>query len=525
MKNRVDQNDWRIYGSDRSQGNWNYFRSHLAKESAFAYLITRNRSYAQIADDNIRAIYDDPDPDQRLPDRNYGLSRAMVGSHMAIAYDWAYQGLTETQREFIKTKINEALDAWVDYQHGNLRHPLLASNWVAVCRGGELVMMLAVYEEENRQERYNQLKQWLKTHLINGYGKLGLSQEGIGYTSYAGTFLLPAVYALESVGDKELTLYLQELDFWRLVMYAGAFFMDKEYGERRFLSSGVSHAGIIDEGWLSLLLKTVPNLQLPFYRYFYDRITGIYAQGTAQQKFDDRRGATPWAIIYYPESAPSFDPTGIFSSVVTDYKRGAYFFRNRWQNENDILMSIMGDYDSHRNAWDQSEAFDLALLAYETVFMQGAMTNYGKPNLYSSLLINDQSPLVRLTGKSKSLTKFANGGYVIVDGGEKYQTLGIDKVERHLLVNFAETENKVIWTTLDKIADKDENLYTWQLNLGDDANLLNTETSKENGINIFTVRGENNSYLKGWVINPDDVQINTEDPLQVQVTAKNANIQ
>lgn len=346
LKNRVDQNDWRIYGSDRSQGNWNYFRSHLAKESAFAYLITRNRSYAQIVYDNIRAIYDDPDPDQRLPDRNYGLSRAMVGSHMAIAYDWAYQGLTETQREFIKTKINEALDAWVDYQHGNLRHPLLASNWVAVCRGGELVMMLAVYEEENRQERYNQLKQWLKTHLINGYGKLGLSQEGIGYTSYAGTFLLPAVYALESVGDKELTLYLQELDFWRLVMYAGAFFMDKEYGERRFLSSGVSHAGIIDEGWLSLLLKTVPNLQLPFYRYFYDRITGIYAQGTAQQKFDDRRGATPWAIIYYPESAPSFDPTGIFSSVVTDYKRGAYFFRNRWQNENDILMSIMGDYDS-----------------------------------------------------------------------------------------------------------------------------------------------------------------------------------
>ena len=356
LKNRVEQNDWQVYSYDPNGGNWNYPRSHLAKESAFLYLITKNPKYAQISYENIRAIYEQPDPDNRLPDRNYGLSRAMVGSHIAIAYDWAYHGLTENEREYIKTKINEALDAWLDYKHGNLRHPLLASNWVAVCRGGELVMMLAVYEEENRVERYTQLKEWLKTHLINGYGEFGLSQEGIGYTSYAGTFLLPAIYALQSVGDRELESYLQELDFWRLVMYAGAFFIT-ENGERRFLSSGVSPSGIIDEGWISLLLNSVPDSQLPFYRYFYDHNTGIKAQGTGNQKFDDRRGATPWAIIYYPESAPSFNPTGIYPQVIEDYKRGAYFFRNRWQDEDDILLSIMGDFDFHRNAWAQAEAF------------------------------------------------------------------------------------------------------------------------------------------------------------------------
>lgn len=114
LKNRVDQNDWRIYGYD--EGNWNYARSHLAKESALLYLLTNEPKYAQISYQNIEAIYEQPDPDNRLPDRNYGLSRAMVGSNIAMAYDWAYHGMTEVQRGYVKNKINIALSAWLDFE-------------------------------------------------------------------------------------------------------------------------------------------------------------------------------------------------------------------------------------------------------------------------------------------------------------------------------------------------------------------------------------------------------------------------
>ncbi len=95
--------------------------------------------------------------------------------------------------------------------------------------------------------------------------------------------------------------------------------------------------------------------------------------------------------------------------------------------------------------------------------------------------------------------------------------------QRHLLVNFDQNKNQAIWTTLDKIKDQDENTYTWQLNLGDNPNPLISETNIENGINTFTIQGENNSYLKGWVINPNEVEIKIEDPLQVKVSGANTN--
>ena len=525
LKSRVDQQDWRVYDFDLNDGNWNYARSYLAKEAAFLYLLTNNKKYAQVAYKAIEAIYNEPDLDNRLPNKGYGLSRATVGRNIAIAYDWAYHGLTVQQRDYLKKKINLALDAWLDYQHVNLRNPLMASNWVAVCRGGELVMMLATYAEEKRSQRYQQLKQWLKTHLSNGYGELGLSQEGIGYTGYAGIFLLPAVYALRSVGDTELDSYFQNLDFWKLIMYAGAFLMN-ETTEREFLQSGVSHAGIIDEGWASLLLASVSPSQLPFYRYFYDYHTGVHAPGTPEEKFDERRGATVWSLIYYPESTPSFDPTGIYPSAMSDQKRGAYFFRNRWQNENDILLSIMADVDHHGNAWDQSEAFQLGLLAYQTRFI-GGPAKERKPDVYSSLLVNGKAKVTgKNTGQQKFFTSFSDGGYVIIDGGEKYESLGLSKVQRHLLVNFNQNNGTAIITTLDKIQDDEINDYTWQLNLGNETNdgdIIST-VSKENGLNTFVLRGKNNSYLKGWIIHENPVKVISGDPLQVNFSGSNTNI-
>ncbi|MDJ0747348.1 MAG: hypothetical protein QNJ32_28970 [Xenococcaceae cyanobacterium MO_167.B27] len=525
LKSRVEQQDWRVYDSDLNDGNWNYARSYLAKEAAFLYLLTNNREYAQVAYKAIEAIYNEPDSDNRLPDKGYGLSRATIGRNIALAYDWAYHGITPQQREYIKEKINIALDAWPLYQHVNLRNPLMASNWVAVCRGGELVMMLAIYGEAKRSNRYRQLKEWLKTHLSNGYGELGLSQEGIGYTGYGGIFLLPAVYALRSIGDTELDSYFQNIDFWKLIMYAGSFFMD-EKTEREFLQSGVSHSDIIDEGWASLLLASVSPSQLPFYRYFYDYHMGVHAPGTPDVKFDERRGATVWSLIYYPESTPSFDPTGIYPQAISDQKRGAYFFRNRWKDENDILLSIMADIEHHGNAWDQSEAFQLGLLAYQTRFIGGPATER-KPAVYSSLLVDGFADVPgKKTGQQKLFASFSDGGYAIIDGGEKYAGLGLSNVQRHLLVKFNQNTSTAIISTLDKIKDDETHYFTWQLNLGDqknDGGIIST-VSRENNLNIFVLRGKNNSYLKGWIIHQNPVTVGSGDPLQVQVSGSNTNI-
>ena len=525
LKTRVDQADWRIYDFPPDSGRWNYYRSYLAREAALLYLITNESKYAQLVYNTVYSIYNDPDPDNRLPDNNYGLSRAMIARNMAIAYDWAYNGLTIEQRNYLKSKINLALDEWENYRHANLENPQMASNWVAVCRGGELVMMLAVYEEENRSDRYIKLKEWLKTHIENAYGELGLSQEGIAYDGYAGTFLIPAIYALRSVGDTELDPYFNDKDFWKLIMYAGAFMIDK-MGERSFLPSGVSSTGIIDEGWSSLLLASPPFHGASFYRYFYDYHMGINALGTPSEKFDERRGATIWSLIYYPENTPSFDPSRIFPRAISDRKRGAYFFRNRWQDENDIQVSIMADIDQHRNAWDQSEAFQISLLAYNTRYIIGPAKERS-PDVFSALLVNGEAYTTsRTIGASDFFRSYEDGGYVIVDGGEKYNTLGVNNAKRHLFVKFNNVNNTALISTLDKIKDQETNTYTWQINLGDAKidGQLNLSMEKQDNLQTFLLSGNNNSYLKGWIIYPQEAIVKLNDPLQVILSGEDANI-
>jgi len=467
------------------------------------------------------------DPDNRTPESSYGLSRARIGANFAIAYDWAYNGWTQEQRDYIKGKINLALDAWLSYRHVNLDNANKGSNWVAVCRGGELVMMLAVGEEENRASRYAELKSWLNAHLQNAYGDLGITQEGIGYTSYGGTFLLPAIYALRSVGDTSLDANFNTLAFWQQAMYAGAFTMDAQYGEREFLQSGVSGGGIIDEGWSSLLLGSVPQEQLPYYRYFYDYHMGVNAPGIPAQKFDDRNGGTVWSLIYYPETIPSIDPTSFLSQAISDKDKGAYFFRNRWQDKNDILVSIMADTEHHSHGWDQSEAFQLNLMAYNTRFIGGPAKNTS-PSGFSTLLVDGNAQIERgTTGTSEFFSKNPEGGgYVIIDGGQKYASLGLTGAKRHFLVDFSSNPERAILSTLDQIQDESHHTYTWQLNIGDHAGNggVSTQRGTEGGLPTFTLLGNNHSYVKGWVVYPTDVSIVTGDPLQVITFGANTDI-
>ena len=94
------------------------------------------------------------------------------------------------------------------------------------------------------------------------------------------------------------------------------------------------------------------------------------------------------------------------------------------------------------------------------------------------------------------------------------------------LVKFNQNTGTAIITTLDKIQDDETHDYTWQLNLGDEKNdgdIIST-VGRENSLNIFVLRGKNNSYLKGWIIPQNPVTVISGDPLQVQVSGSNTNI-
>lgn len=523
LKERVDQDDWRVYDSSPQDDNWNYARSWLAREAALLYLLTEEDRYAETAFKALRAMHQDMDPDERIPEKGYGLSRAMTGMGFAVAYDWAYEGWTPAQRAYVRRKITAALDAFPSYEHPNLTTPHKGSNWVGVTRGGELVMMLAAYEEDDRSRRYRNLKEWLNQHMETAYGPTGWSQEGLGYVQYTSQFLLPAVFALRSTGDTDLDAASDRIDWHRWEMAAGSF-TRAQYHLMSGVDTGNASAG---QGWTSLLLNTVPAEERPYYAYYYDRHAGKRHPLPPARKYDPTRAGTTWALLYYPLDPQPRDPDGHLSRTLFDEEKGAYYFRSRWEDADDILLSIMGDYEHHGNAWDVHEAFQLGLIAHGTRFVEGpGKTGTGsdaRHDGFSTLLVDERAfPESGRIGAPMFSSREEDGsGYVVVGGGEKYAGLGLRGAERHLLVDFSNEGGEALLSTLDRVQAADRHTYTWQLNPGEDVRI---DAGHEDGRKTFTLRGEGESYVKGWVLHPVGAALSAGDPLRVSATGTNQRI-
>ncbi|MEO1593349.1 MAG: hypothetical protein AAFU71_18955, partial [Cyanobacteria bacterium J06632_22] len=546
LKQRVDQavalgdTGWQIYDENLSDNNWNYARAWLSREAAFLYRLTDDEQYAQAAYSALQQMYDDPDPDLRLPNQGYGLARAATGMGLALAYDWAFSGWTSQQQQYIYGKIIEALDAWPSYGHPNLSSGGgYGSNWVAVSRGAETVMMLAVSEEGNRANRFDNLRFWLNEHLKTNYGDIGLSQEGIGYISYGGGFLVPAIYALRQTGLSEFVDdgtptdvfdTFTDIDFWQLPTYLGAW-----DAEQTALQTGSSWIGFDPEGWTSLLLDTVPTADLPYYQYVYDAYRGINNSASPDAKFDQRRAGTVWSLLYYPTDSVAENPNGVLPLSVEDSDKGGYFFRNRWQDLNDVRVAMLGHFEHHRYAHVLPDAFALRLGGYDTYFFGGPRGGGGDPKYRTKLLIEGQAGDDKYTA-NKAGSFFESrptGGYAMIDGGEIYQRLGVDSAERHLLVDFSGNVGSALMATLDRIENIESLTYTWQASLGtsqDQGGVTAVTTAQEAGLTTVLLLGQQNSYLKLWILNPSEATVSLADPnvadspLKIETTASDADI-
>lgn len=450
LKAKVDENNYKLF--NYYEKNYNYNRSYLAHAAAFMYQLTEDTKYAEIAFEQIEDIFKEPDPQRRtsfseiIPtkliegerylDKNVGLSRSTIGMSIAFAYDWCYNGWSEEQRAYVEEKIIKSLDTWKEYNHIMIDQEEDASNWVAVCRSGELIQMLVLYQEEKQADRYAFLKEKLKNHIQNAYSDLGYTQEGIGYAAYGGIFLLPAVYALQSIGDNDLIPAFESKPFWKWAMYSGSFFSDSVAHRRVFLPSGVSRFSINDDGWVSLLLNSVPEPYRPYYLWFYDRHMGRLGNNERYYLFDNNRAGLVWSILYYPINVraqnPSLNPE---FTAVCDQESGACYFRNKWMDEDDIQVSIFADAHYAGRSWDQAEAFQISLNAFGNQFITGPSKST-KVYSYSTLLVDGINHSTRKrernrlrkhgrndTGELLAFEPTKDGGGRVVIGGAKNITI------------------------------------------------------------------------------------------------------
>lgn len=534
MQARVDTGDWRTYSPDPSDGNWNYYRASLAREAAMLYLLSGDSTYAQTAYEQLWDVHNNPDPDGRVPEGGYGLSRAFLTMAFGQVYNWAYEGLSTTQRQYLLGKLNVALDAWESFSHPNLQEPDRASNWVAVCRGAEIMGILGAGQAEQRADRLNEAKLDLVRHLNAAYGAMGLSQEGAGYTGYAASFLYPAIYALRNAGDYSLDRAVNRFSKAEAQLYLESFSGDERgYGSlsgtaNRRVGHGVDGnvGNQTDVGWASLVFDLVRPEKRGAYRWWYDRALGVEnTRRPTEDRFDAGWGNAVYAMLYYDEATPAVDPDEAgLPTWHFDEEQGRYYFRNRWQDEDDILVGLFGDFTTH-SGWNNADAFDLRLIAYDRKYAGGSGKDASNPQERSGLLVDG-----RAMGSDGHTGEpvYAEGnplggGYVIVDGGSKYQSLGLSKARRHLKVDFSQPGAEAVLMTLDELESTQSRSYTWQWNVGGEYGLAETGMSvqalHEGGRPAFLIRGndDRDGYVKGWVLSHAEAVVTAGDPLKVEV--------
>lgn len=237
------------------------------------------------------------------------------------------------------------------------------------------------------------------------------------------------------------------------------------------------------------------------------------------------RDGAAFALSYYPEDVSAKNPTGRIPAGIED-SHGMYVFRNRWADEDDIIVATFADTSEHDKAWDEADAGTLSLYAYGTVFFGGPEKTRENEN-FSQILVDG---VARQDGSDTGAKDFfeagANGGYVIVDGGQKFSQLGLSSYKRHLLTRFNDDGSGFI-STLDKMRSGSSRSYIWQGNLGnhDDDGGVTVTSGTEAGVPVFTLGGRRDGFIKGWVMAPADVSITSAgDPLQIETSGSDVDL-
>lgn len=137
---------------------------------------------------------------------NNFLGVAELGAGVAIAYDWMYFGMTDEEREYVKSVIldNTLYLGALSYEGiSDVFFVTADSNWNFVCNGGLVISALAISGEHPELADYifNNAAESIPYATEITFAPQGASPEGPGYWDYAATNFLNMIAAIDSATD------------------------------------------------------------------------------------------------------------------------------------------------------------------------------------------------------------------------------------------------------------------------------------------------------------------------------------
>ena len=514
-----------------------------ARDAALLYAITGNVKYvdmAQLALNANRINY-------TIYDRSaVKLLFALSTMARAQTFDWAYEAFTVQQRQALMQDFQYAISIFSSYSGAvfktmkfteriffflddHSRNPYdKASNWVGIVKSGELILHLTLYGEESypddqAESRILFLVNELKLHIEHAYGPSGYMQEGLGYITYTMSVLAPAVYLAKDMGISTFDEVWSHPNWHNLILHILSL-----RKQRNSLQFGVGASIYSYNGVIPYIFNATNDTNIKAaLKWLYDRTMGIYSLSPAYDGKDKSA-----ALLYYPYEIPARRPDTAFprsTSMLIDNVDGFYAFRNRYQDQNDVLIAMVSRHRRH-GGWNANETLALSIISHDTTWarMPGKEFHfYGSVHKFSTPLIDGwprEPPRGKKGAYAKAVKAFTGqgGGYVSVDTSIN---LNITLAQREMLVDMIARDSiETIIAIQDEFVDAIPHFWHWQLS--PDPRETEITLSNENNLSVFIIRGRNDSWLKGWLYNDQNTTYNnTREVLRIIKYGFNAHFQ
>ncbi len=346
----------------------------------FLYQLTGKQTYADLGRQCVeKAFAGQRDRDDRYAFRDPGgFLRAgpSVGA-IAIAYDWCYDGW---DAEFRATVAKELLhyDGGMTKRDGGGQQtiermatsPKLipGSNHWGPQIGGAALAMLAIRHDPGVDDvlvrKYlDSLEKLTVKEMTEGWGDHGEFAEGDGPGTIASdTALIMAMQAWKVAGGKDFITPRPNVPWMTLKWIMGTlpdakgfnatdhgplataklinpangwprFILRGNYPQNVFNRSGQSGSGTFAQGF-----GAIPAAYKPALLWTYNHCVAPIESDYDAISYPHRAAL---ALINWPIDMAEANPSTVLPNMVADEKWGRFLFRNRWQDADDIVISLL----------------------------------------------------------------------------------------------------------------------------------------------------------------------------------------
>ena len=338
-----------------------YSISHAAG-FGFLYQITGQRKYADLGKECFEWAFQGV----RDRDREARYSWHLPGGALragpslgwyAVGYDLCYDGWDEAFRRKVALAIQNYDGGDARDKNTNIeglvrgsRHMPASNHWGMQVGGGALAVLTIMrdpgVDDAKIEDLLKQSSEAMIRNMTEGFGDHGWFAEGDGTGSMSSQIaFIPALQAWRVAGGKDFITPRPNGPWMSLkwimltVPRNGKMDFPKRgaYPHNVWTRDGISGAGYFCEGF-----GGVTEAQRSALLWFYNR----------HLKELDEKNGTPFdtpspyphhsilAFVNWPFGMKQRNPIESVPPAVGDEKYGFYMFRNRWQDENDIVVSV-----------------------------------------------------------------------------------------------------------------------------------------------------------------------------------------